>query len=164
MAEREQGLGFVGIQPEGAAGECLRVLAALVAGEPIAVKVGRLDARPRAPRGGGVGLEFSGLAPEILRDSPFDRRADLYSLGVVLFELLTGQRPFRGETAQAVAYAILNEQPATITELRPDLPPEIDRIIKKMLRKDPLQRYATTDEVIAELEVLKTPSSGSGRS
>jgi eukaryotic-like serine/threonine-protein kinase len=104
------------------------------------------------------------MAPEQLRGEEIGPQADIWGTGIVLFELLTGTRPFRGEYAEALSYSILNEQPSTITELRPDLPAEVDRIIKKMLRKDPLQRYASTDEVIAELEVLRTPSSGSGKS
>jgi eukaryotic-like serine/threonine-protein kinase len=104
------------------------------------------------------------MAPEQLRGEEVGPQTDIWASGIVLFELLTGTRPFRGDYAEALSYSILNEQPATITELRPDLPVEIDRIIKKMLRKDPLQRYASTDEVIAELEVLRTPSSGSGKS
>jgi eukaryotic-like serine/threonine-protein kinase len=101
------------------------------------------------------------MAPEQLRGEEVGAQADIWSSGIVLFELLTGTRPFRGEYSEALSYSILNEQPATITELRPDLPVEIDRIIKKMLRKDPLQRYACTDDVIAELGVLRAPSSGS---
>ncbi|MCM2315430.1 MAG: protein kinase, partial [Thermoanaerobaculia bacterium] len=104
------------------------------------------------------------MAPEQLRGEEIGPQADIWASGVLLFELLTGTRPFRGEYAAALTYSILNEQPATVTELRPELPPEIDRIIKKMLRKDPRQRYSSAAEVIAELEVLRTPSSGSGRS
>nr|MDP9362158.1 protein kinase [Acidobacteriota bacterium] len=102
------------------------------------------------------------MTPEQIRGDQVGPQADIWALGVVLFELLTGKRPFRGEYTEAISYAILNEQPATITDLRSDLPHELDRIIKRMLRKDPLQRYQTASEVLSDLEPLKTPSSGSG--
>ncbi len=104
------------------------------------------------------------MAPEQLRGEAVGAQADLWALGVVLFELLTGQRPFRGDYEQAMAYSILNEQPVSLLELKPDAPAELERIVKKLLRKDPLQRYQTAEEVLAELETLRAPSSGSGKS
>ncbi|MCM2317113.1 MAG: serine/threonine protein kinase, partial [Thermoanaerobaculia bacterium] len=104
------------------------------------------------------------MAPEQIRGEAVGPQVDLWALGVVLFELLTGQRPFRGEYAQAVAYSILNEQPASLKELKPDAPPELERIVKKLLRKDPLQRCQTADEVLAELETLRVPNLGSAKS
>ena len=96
------------------------------------------------------------MAPEQIRGEEVGPQADIWALGIVLFELLTGKRPFRGDYAEALSYSILNEQPATV----PDQP-EVDRIVKRMLRKDPLQRYQTVEEVLHDLEPLKTPSSGS---
>jgi serine/threonine protein kinase/TolB-like protein/Tfp pilus assembly protein PilF len=104
------------------------------------------------------------MAPEQVRGEEVGPQADLWSLGALLFELLTARRPFAGETDQAVIYAILNQQPLSLGELRADAPPELDRIIRKLLRKDPLQRYQTAEEVLAELEALRAPSSGSGKS
>jgi serine/threonine protein kinase/Tol biopolymer transport system component len=104
------------------------------------------------------------MAPEQLLAEPVGPQADLWALGVVLFELLTGERPFGGELAQAVAFSILNEQPRSLAALRPDAPPGLDRIVRKLLRKDPLQRYQGADEVIAELEGVRKPDSGSGKS
>ncbi|HLE57355.1 MAG TPA: protein kinase, partial [Rhodothermia bacterium] len=102
------------------------------------------------------------MAPEQIKGEEVGLQADIWALGIVLFELLTGKRPFRGEYTESIQYAILNEQPATITDLRPDLPSELDPIIKRMLRKDPLQRYQNVSEVLSDLEPLKTPSSGAG--
>ncbi|MCM2314861.1 MAG: protein kinase, partial [Thermoanaerobaculia bacterium] len=104
------------------------------------------------------------MAPEQLRGESVGPATDLWALGAVLFELLTGQRPFRGELAQAIAYAILNEQPRSLAELRADAPAELDRIVKKLLRKDPLQRYRAADELLTELDALRAPASGGTRS
>ncbi|MDP9362161.1 MAG: protein kinase, partial [Acidobacteriota bacterium] len=101
------------------------------------------------------------MSPEQLRSEPVGPQTDIWALGILLFELLTGKRPFRGEYAEALSYSILNEQPMTVGELRPDLPAGVDPIIKRMLRKDPLQRQQTAEDVIVDLETLKTPSSGS---
>jgi serine/threonine protein kinase/dienelactone hydrolase len=104
------------------------------------------------------------MSPEQLRGETVGPQSDLWSLGVLLFELLTGQRPFRGDYDQAVAYSILNEQPVPMEELLSGAPAELDRIVRKLLRKDPLQRYQTAEELVAALETLRAPSSGSGRS
>ena len=96
------------------------------------------------------------MAPEQLRGKDVGPQADIWALGVVLFELLTGSLPFPAEHGEALIFSILNDPPATV----PDQP-EVDRIIKRMLRKDPLQRYQSVDEVLADLELLKIPSSGS---
>jgi len=93
------------------------------------------------------------MAPEQLRGEDVGPQADIWALGVVLFELLTGDLPFRGDYHAALSYAILNEQPASI----PDQP-EIDRIVKRMLRKDPLQRYQSVSELLADLAAKQAPA------
>jgi serine/threonine protein kinase/Tol biopolymer transport system component len=86
------------------------------------------------------------MSPEQIRGENVGPQADIWSLGVVFFELLTGRLPFLGEYTEALTYSILNEQPESIPEY-----PDADRIIKRMLRKDPLQRYQTIDEFLADL-------------
>jgi serine/threonine protein kinase/sugar lactone lactonase YvrE len=93
------------------------------------------------------------MAPEQLRGEEVGPQADIWALGVVLYELLTARLPFAGEYMQALAYSILNEQPASL----PDQP-RVDRIVKRMLRKDPLRRYQTSEELLQDLKPLKKPS------
>ena len=80
--------------------------------------------------------------------------ADLFSLGVTLFQFLTGEFPFKGDNIASLAYRIANEKHAAIRELRPDLPKGITRLINKVLQKDPQKRYATGAEMKDALEKI----------
>jgi serine/threonine protein kinase len=91
------------------------------------------------------------MAPEQTRDDPVDARADVWSLGVVLYEMLTGRRPFVGGTSVAVVYSVLHEEPEPLIRLRPEVPAELDRIVSRMLAKDPGERYPDMAEVLADL-------------
>ena len=95
------------------------------------------------------------MSPEQARGDRVDGRTDLWSLGVVLFEMITGQRPFPGENNTAVARAILDDQPPPLSELRPESPPELGAIVAKALAKDADKRYQRVGEFLADLRGLQ---------
>ena len=95
------------------------------------------------------------MAPEQLEGRDVDRRADIWSLGCVLYEMLTRRTPFAADYEQAIAYGILNEQAEPVTALRSGLPTELDRIFDKVLAKDSTNRYQHADELIVDLRRLK---------
>ncbi len=92
------------------------------------------------------------MAPEQVRGEALDARTDLFALGVVLYELLTGRRPFVGVTAADVSSSILRDAPPPARELRPDLPSDVGRILERCLEKDREQRVQTARDVRNELE------------
>lgn len=96
------------------------------------------------------------FSPEQAKGEPVDARADLYSTGVVLFELLTGRTPFRGESPVAVAYQHVSEAPPAPSELVDGVPPAMDAVVLRALAKDPFQRFPDAASFRAELDATAT--------
>jgi serine/threonine protein kinase/Tfp pilus assembly protein PilF len=98
------------------------------------------------------------MSPEQAKGETVDQRTDIWSLGCVLFEILTSQPPFSGKHEQALLYSILNEPPQRISDLRKDLPHQLGMIIQRCLEKDPDNRYQQVAELAQALESLERPS------
>jgi len=92
------------------------------------------------------------LSPEQARGAPVTAASDLYSAGVVLYEMLTGKVPFTGDSAIEIAMKHVNELPRPPSSLRSEIPPELDQIVLRALAKDPADRYQTAEEFIEDLE------------
>jgi serine/threonine protein kinase/tetratricopeptide (TPR) repeat protein len=91
------------------------------------------------------------MSPEQIRGERIDRRADIWSLGCVLYEMLSGRRVFGGGAELATLYAIVNEEPKALSFHRPDIPDHVEKAIMKALRKDANQRYQTIGDFVADL-------------
>src|SRR4051794_20321067 len=92
------------------------------------------------------------LSPEQAEGHPVDRRADLYSTGIVLYELLTGRVPFDGEAPISIAIKQINELPVPPGQLEPGIPPALEAVVLRSLEKDPARRYQSAEEFVAALE------------
>ncbi len=113
--------------------------------------------RPKTEEGVILGT-VSYMSPEQAEGRPVDARSDIFSLGSVLYEMVTGRKAFQGETKLSTLTAILHEEPKRVGELVEGLPKEMERIISRCLRKAPSRRFQHMDDVKVELEELKEES------
>ena len=102
-------------------------------------------------RTGNVLGTLTYMSPEQIEGRSVDRRSDIFAVGVVLYELLSSRHAFQGDTPSTIIRAIIHDQPVALTELMPNLDPELDRIVRKALQKDPAQRYQTLAQMAADL-------------
>jgi eukaryotic-like serine/threonine-protein kinase len=98
------------------------------------------------------------MSPEQIEGGEVDHRSDIFSFGVVLYEMLTGQKPFRGEHEAAMVYSIVNEDPKPVQTYLPDAPPELIHILYRALEKDLADRYQSIDDMLIDLKRLKKGS------
>ncbi|MDP6579690.1 MAG: serine/threonine-protein kinase [Vicinamibacterales bacterium] len=107
---------------------------------------------------GATAGSFAGSAgyasPEQLSLEPVDARSDLFSVGVLTYELLTGRQPFTGESGAAIAYQVLNEEPPPLRSISPQLPEVLEAVVTRVLQKKPDQRYGTASELAEALRAV----------
>ena len=96
------------------------------------------------------------LSPEQARGEPADARSDIFSFGSTLYEMLTGQRAFRGSTPQETMLAILNRDPVPMTELRPSIPAALEIVVQRCLEKEPDERFESARDVAYALQAIST--------
>jgi eukaryotic-like serine/threonine-protein kinase len=103
------------------------------------------------------------MAPEQIQGGEVDYRSDIFSFGVLLFQMLTGKLPFRGEHEAAMVYSIVNEEPAPLTKYQPELSSELERIIGRALEKVPEDRYQSVADMVSELRRERKKTTKIGR-
>lgn len=104
----------------------------------------------------GISGTVAAMSPEQAQGEPVDFRTDIWSFGILFFEILTGKHPFQREHPQAMVYAILREDPEPMSHLRSGIPPELESIVFKCLQKDSTARYAAMGELLKDLQAVRS--------
>ena len=115
----------------------------------------KLAQEPRLTRAGSTTGTVAYMSPEQAAGTDVDHRTDIWALGVVLYEMVSGRRPFRGNQDHAVVRSILDDQPEPLTALRTGVPLELERIVGKCMYKEPGERYQTVADLLADLHHLQ---------
>ncbi len=125
----------------------------------VAKRVPRTDETTAAASTASTAAPFAGtpayMAPEALLEKKIDGRADIFSLGVILYEVLAGRHPFRADTFTATSDRILHAVPTLLSKHNPEVPAELERIVAKMLAKDPAERHATARDLLVDLRAVQ---------
>lgn len=126
--------------------------------------IAKLKGRKRITETGDTLGTAAYMAPEQLQGQAVDQRADLFSLGVVFYEMLTGRHPFPGEHRQTIAYQIIHEEVEPPSTYREELPAEVDKLVLRCLVKEPTERYRSAGELLSDLkEAMPKAASSSSR-
>ena len=115
----------------------------------------QLGGEGRLTKEGSVVGTTAYMSPEQAMADPVDHRTDIWSLAVLIYELVTGKLPFRGHYRDAIVYSIVNEAPSAISDTRRDVPPALEQIVTKALAKSPDERYQDIDGMLADLQTLR---------
>ena len=104
------------------------------------------------------------MSPEQARGEEVDHRADIWSFGIVIYEMLTGQLPFKGDYEQAIVYSMLNEQPEAINNFNPEVTTQLQNIVDRSLKKEKEERYQNASELLKDLNGFKAKNQPKGES
>ena len=146
------------VTPEGVAKVLDFGLAKLTQGEEEGRDAITMDAQARLSQPGAVAGTPAYMSPEQAAGAAVDARSDIFSFGAVLYEMVTGRRPFAGGSSAEMLAALLKDQPPPPTQLVPDMPKELERIILRCLRKEPKRRFQHMTDLKVELEEVKEES------
>ena len=113
------------------------------------------DAAPKLTKTGSTLGTVPYMSPEQARGQKVDHRSDIWSLGVVLYEMVAGRLPFQSAYSEAIVYSILNEEPPPLTSIRSDVPMELERIAKKTMQKQRDERYQRVEDMLVDVRSLR---------
>ena len=114
-----------------------------------------LEERSQLTRTGTTMGTLAYSSPEQISGRPVDRRSEIFSLGVVFYELLSGQLPYQSTSEAELVFSIINHEPEELSQVRADVTPDVEAVVQRMLEKDPAQRYQSCGELITDLDTLR---------